>query len=165
MDMELKPLHKSAISSAMEKANHYRLLNDPENAESIFRDILEHDANDQQAIIGLILTLSDQFGDSMSQQKEACNFAGQLSDEYLKFYYLGIIRERAGRKMLARNSPGCKHHAFDLFQEAMENFEEAENLSKDDNDDAVLRWNSCLRTIRKRKLAARPEDNYVPYGD
>ena len=164
--MELKPLHKSAISSAMEKANHYRLLNDPENAESICRDILEHDANDQEAIIGLILALSDQFGGSISQKKEACDFAGQLTDEYLRCYYRGIIQERAGRAMLARtNAAGCKHHAFDMFQEAMENFEQAENLSKDDNDDAILRWNSCLRTIRKRKLVARPEDNYVPYGD
>lgn len=58
-----------------------------------------------------------------------------------------------------------KHHAFDLFQGAMENFERAEGLSEDDNDDPILRWNSCLRTIRKRKLVARPEDNYVPYGD
>lgn len=163
--MELKPLHHNAISSAMEKANHYRLLNDPENAESICRDILEHDANHQDAIIGLILSLSDQFGGSISQKKEACNFAGQLTDEYLKCYYLGIIQERAGRAMLARTSPGSKHHAFDLFQEAMENFEKAESLSKDDNDDAILRWNSCLRTIRKRKLVARPEENYVPYGD
>ena len=163
--MELKPLHKDAIASAMEKANHYRLLNDPENAESICRDILEHDSSHQQALIGLVLALSDQIEHSMSHLKEARKVASKLGDEYTRVYYAGIVCERAARGMLKRPSPGSKYNAYDLFREAMENFGKAESLSSDDNDDGVLRWNSCLRTIQKRKLVLRPEDNYVPYGD
>jgi len=163
--MDLKPLNPNAITSAMEKANHYRLLNDPENAESICRDILEHDPGHQQALIGMVLSLADQFGKSLTLQDEARELTARLNDEYLKSYYTGIVCERAARALLARTTPGSKHHAYDHFREAMENYERAESLSSDDNDDAVLRYNSCVRTIRKRKLVARPEDNYVPYGD
>ena len=163
--MDLKPLNPNAIASAMEKANHYRLLNDPENAESICRDILEHDPDHEQAIIGMILSLSDQFSKSLSLQDEAREFTARLKDEYLNSYYTGIVCERGGRARLARTTPGSKHHAYDLFREAMEHYERAESLSSDDNDDAVLRFNSCVRTIAKRKLVARPADNYVPYGD
>jgi hypothetical protein len=37
---ELKPLHHEAIPAALEKANRYRLLNEPGAAESIYLDIL-----------------------------------------------------------------------------------------------------------------------------
>ena len=163
--MELKPLNKNAIASAIEKANHYRLLNDPENAESICRDVLEHDSDHQPALITLVLALADQIGHSMSRLKEARKVVGKLGDEYSRVYYAGIVCERAARGTLIRATPGCKFNAYDLFREAMENYEKADDLSSDANDDGILRWNSCLRTIRKRKLVPRPEDNYVPYGD
>ena len=35
LKMELKSLHPEAVEASLEKAKHYRLLNDPENAESI----------------------------------------------------------------------------------------------------------------------------------
>ena len=47
----------------------------------------------------------------------------------------------------------------------MNYYDKAEALTDDQNDDAILRWNACARTIKKRGLTARPEDNYVPYGD
>ena len=38
---ELKPLSKESIKAALEKAERYRLLNEPGLAESICLDILE----------------------------------------------------------------------------------------------------------------------------
>ena len=37
---ELKPLTKEALSRALEKAERYRLLKEPEQAESICQDVL-----------------------------------------------------------------------------------------------------------------------------
>ena len=162
---QLKPLHKHAIDSAMEKANHYRLLNDPENAESICRDVLDHDPKNQAALVTLILSLADQFRSRSSNLQDARSYLVRLEDEYFQAYYAGLICERAARAMLTRTDPGVKFAAYDLFREAMGYFEKAERLSSDNNDDAVLRWNSCVRTIRKRNLEARPDDNYVAYGD
>ena len=163
--LQLKPLNEHAIDSAMEKANHYRLLNDPENAESICRDILEHDPKHQPALATLILSLADQFRNRSTKVKEARRFLEHLDGEYNQAYYAGLICERAARATLARTTPGVKYAAYDLFREAMEHFEKAENLSSEDNDDAVLRWNSCVRTIKRRNLESRPDDNHVAYGD
>ena len=45
---ELKQLHKDAIPAALEKAEHYRLLNEPGEAESICLDILAVDPDNQR---------------------------------------------------------------------------------------------------------------------
>ena len=57
----LKTLNPKAIESSLEKARHYRLLNDPENAESICRDIVELVPDHEEALVTLILSLTDQF--------------------------------------------------------------------------------------------------------
>jgi hypothetical protein len=48
---ELKPLSREAIPAALEKAYRYRLLNEPLEAESICRDILEADPENQEATV------------------------------------------------------------------------------------------------------------------
>ena len=58
----LRPISRSAVPEAIKKAEHYRLLNDPEQAESICLDILDVDAGNQQALVVLILAMTDQFG-------------------------------------------------------------------------------------------------------
>src|SRR5437879_10049684 len=58
---ELKPLSKEAIPKALEKADRYRLLNEPAEAESICLDILTADPDNQTALVTLILALTDQF--------------------------------------------------------------------------------------------------------
>src|SRR5260370_985194 len=58
---ELKSLSKEAIPAALEKAERYRLLNEPGEAESICLDILKTDSENQQAIITLLLALTDRF--------------------------------------------------------------------------------------------------------
>ena len=47
--MEVIPISPDAVPAALEKAEHYRLLNEPEEAESICVDVLEVEPDDQQA--------------------------------------------------------------------------------------------------------------------
>src|SRR5438034_11488022 len=58
---DLKPLSKEAIPAALEKAMRYRLLNEPAEAESICLDVLKADPDNQEAIITLLLALTDRF--------------------------------------------------------------------------------------------------------
>ena len=62
MNFELKSLSPDAIPAALEKAHRYRLLNEPEQAESICEDVLRLDPENQDAITSLILALTDRFG-------------------------------------------------------------------------------------------------------
>ena len=59
---ELKLLSADAIPAALEKALRYRLLNDPAEAESICHDVLRIDPENQQALVNLLLALTDRFG-------------------------------------------------------------------------------------------------------
>ncbi|MGI9519186.1 MAG: hypothetical protein ACR2NP_19195 [Pirellulaceae bacterium] len=164
--MDLKPLHHSAIGTALEKARHYRLLNDPENAESICLDILEHEPDHEEALLTLILSLTDQFDGGSRIVKQAREYLQRMKSEYQQEYLAGLILERAARAVMKRNTRQSAYTAWEWLTQAMENYEKAEALSADDNDDAILRWNACARTIEKRKLTPRPADNYVqPYGD
>ena len=63
---ELKPLSKEAIPAALEKAERYRLLNEPAEAESICLDVLTADPENQQAIITLLLAVTDRFSKAMA---------------------------------------------------------------------------------------------------
>ena len=58
---ELKSLTREAIPAALEKAHRYRLLNEPEQAESICEDVLRIDPDNQDALATLILALTDRF--------------------------------------------------------------------------------------------------------
>jgi hypothetical protein len=58
---ELKRLSTSAIPSALVKAERYRLLNEPEEAQSICEDVLHADPANADAVRTLILALTDSF--------------------------------------------------------------------------------------------------------
>ena len=62
MQFELKPISKAGIQEALEKAELYRLLNEPSLAESICLDVLQTDPENQPALVVLLLPLTDQFG-------------------------------------------------------------------------------------------------------
>src|SRR5438093_12714089 len=106
---ELKRLHKDAIPAALEKAERYRLLNEPGEAESISLDILHADPENQHAIITLLLALTDRFekgyGVSDTQTKE---LLAQLNSEYERAHYSGIVAERRAQLKLRQNTPGCR---------------------------------------------------------
>src|SRR5687767_3289145 len=94
---KLKPLSKDGVEGALNKAEHYRLLNQPQLAESICLDVLEIDKENQKASIVLLLALTDQFGKSVpTAVKRASEISNSLKDPYTKAYYTGIILERQG---------------------------------------------------------------------
>lgn len=159
---ELKTLHKDAIHAALEKAERYRLLNEPAEAESICLDILAVDSENQQAIVTLLLALTDRFekgyGVSDTQAKE---LLARLKSEYDRTYYAGIVAERRAKMKLRQNTPDCRFQAYDLFRDAMSYFEKAETIRPAGNDEALLRWNTCARIIERNKLVPRGEEERV----
>ena len=115
----LKPLSKDAVPSALAKAERYRLLNEPGEAESICLDILQVDPGNQDAIVALLLSLTDQFPDEAGTcaalAARADALVDRLTDLYEREYYKGIIRERRRhgvfRQRLQRehNAPSVVH--------------------------------------------------------
>lgn len=163
--MELKALHASAIDAALERAKHYRLLNDPENAESICLDILRVDAAHQKATVQLILSITDQFDGGTGQVDRARQYLPQLTSEYERIYYEGLVCERAARSFMKRGGRDSATTTWQWLHNAMKLYERAEALGSSDCEDAMLRWNACARTIAKHNLDALPKDNFVAYGD
>ena len=68
---DLKPLNPDAIPKALQKAERYRLLNEPEEAESICLDILAIEPDNQQALVMLLLAQTDQFHQDQPRRGEA----------------------------------------------------------------------------------------------
>src|SRR5215831_21238768 len=81
--MELKPITHEGIPAALQKAERYRLLNESSAAESICLDILEIDPTNQQALISLLLSITDQFIEELADgERRAREVLPRLSDEY-----------------------------------------------------------------------------------
>lgn len=163
---ELKPITRDGVSAALQKAERYRLLNEPMAAESICRDVLECDPDNQQALVMLVLALSDQFASGAevsANVRAARDVLGKVRDEYRRAYYGGIICERRAKAQLRRGAPGSEEIAYDWFREAMDWYETAERLRAAGNDEAILRWNTCAR-ILNRNDHVRPaaEESYEP---
>ena len=148
----LKPLKFEAISEALDRAKRYRLLNEPDDAESICLDILECDPGHQEALITLLLALTDKFSHSgiVPAFEQAQEIVEKLDSSFSKSYYMGVIFERRAKFHLKQGGPGTGPAAYGWFDKAMEAFSKA--LSADDpkNQEAVLRWNSCARILNSR---------------
>ncbi|HEY8559910.1 MAG TPA: hypothetical protein VIL74_05875 [Pyrinomonadaceae bacterium] len=161
---ELKSLRKEAVPAALEKAKHYRLLNEPGAAESICLDILAADPENQDAIVLLVLSMSDRFGRGYAVgDSRIQDYLEQISDEYHRAYYHGVVTERRAKAVLEKATGGSDSAAFEFFRKAMEWFEKAEKVRPAGNDDAVLRWNCCARVIMSNKLEAR--EMTADFGD
>ena len=157
--LQLNPLTKESIPKALTRAKHYRLLNEPRQAESICQDILSIDPENQLAILIFILALTDQFGsEKKNLARQAKDLCKRLSSDYEQEYYRGIIEERLGKAALKRSSPRVKYIAYEHYRLAMEYYTAAEKISPKDNQDAVLRWNACVRGIDEFKLTPAKED-------
>ncbi len=161
---ELKTLSKEGVGAALERAERYRLLNEPREAESICRDILEIEPENQQALVTLLLSLTDQFETGKKGGvEEARTLAARFTREYDRYYYSGIIGERRGKASLGRSAPGACSVAYEWFREAMDWYEQAERIRPAGNDDALLRWNTCARIIMADKnIRPAPEDDFQP---
>ena len=149
---ELKPLHPEAVTAALEKANRYRLLNEPGAAESIYLDILAIEPENQEALINIVLAMSDRFGkDYAVGDARVAEYLTRIKDDYSRSYYTGIMYERRAKASLIKGGVG----AYELFRQAMDCFETAEAMRPVGNDDAILRWNGCARIIQRNNLEPR----------
>jgi tetratricopeptide (TPR) repeat protein len=147
MQFQLKTISKAGIPEAISKAELYRSLNEPEEAESICRDILAVESEHQLALRLLGLAITDQFsGDASDRHAEAEELFQKLTDHYERLYYTGLLHERRAKaQMRMGRSPRT---LTPLFAEAMRCFTEAEAIHPPENDDAVLRWNRCARLMQ-----------------
>ncbi len=161
---ELKRISPDAVPAALEKAMRYRLLNEPMEAESICLDVLELEPDNRNALVTLLLAITDQFDRHMGKRvQRAYDVLERLDDEYSRLYYEGIIKERKAKAHLQRGGPGSGHHAFTLLRKAMDLYEAADPLSTEGNDDTVLRWNACARIIMSHaEVEPEPEGPYRP---
>lgn len=146
---ELKQLEREAIPAALEKAHRYRLLNEPDDAESICRDILNTDPNHQEALITLLLALTDKFSHSGLNPSfnQAIELLARLDNAISKPYYLGLIYERRAKYHLRQGGPGAGTAAHGCFVRAMQAYEEVLTGSDPITQEAVLRWNACARIL------------------
>lgn len=156
---ELKPLSREGIPQAIEKALRYRLLNEPGEAESICLDVLRVNPENQEALVLLLLALTDRFGKGYAiGATQAQEVLAHLKDPYERAYYAGIIAERRAKSQLSQGSPGAKFDAYEWLHEALSWYEKAEALRPTGNDDAILRWNTCARMIMRNNLVPRQRE-------
>jgi len=161
---ELKPLTTAGIAGALAKAKQYRLLNEPGTAESICRDILLVEPRHHEGRILLLLALTDMFTRGMAgRYEEALQMAQSLEDAYERAYYTGIVHERRAKAHHRSRAPQSGLIAYDWLRRAMVAFEEAERLRPAGDDQAILRWNSCVRRLRAHpELRHATEDADAP---
>lgn len=156
MELKLKTITKDGIAEAISKAEVYRFLNEPEESESICHDILAADPENQTALRILGLAITDEFtGESSDRYSEAERTFLRLADAYEKQYCMGLLCERQAKAQMRAGRP--PHAVTVLFQEAMRHFEAAEKIHPPRNDDAILRWNRCVRLLEKFPKAEQPE--------
>jgi len=147
---DLKPLNPEAIPRALERAERYRFLAEPAQAESICLDVLQIDPDNQQAVTTLLLALTQELDQGISEYaKRARELLPRLHAEYDRAYYAGIIAERQARAFLNMKAPGTGEVAERWLYEAMSSYEKAEAVRPPGNDDALLRWNTCVRMLRR----------------
>jgi hypothetical protein len=147
MELKLKTISKAGIPEAISKVEVYRSLNEPEEAESICRDILAIEPEHQLALRLLGLAITDQFaGDTHDRYAEVESLFQALVEPYERLYYTGLLHERRAKAQMRVGRP--PHTLAPLFEEAMRCFTEAETIRPPGNDDAILRWNRCARLLK-----------------
>ena len=147
---ELKTLAKAAVPEALKKAERYRLLNEPYEAESICRDILEVEPDNQEALIMLLLAHTDKFKVQIIPAfGKAKALLERIGDTYCKYYYRGIIYERRAKAHLDQGGPGSGEMAYDWYIKAMADYERALEVCSPGDQKAALRWNTCARILNE----------------
>ena len=164
MDYELKPVPGDGIEAALDKAERYRLLNEAQEAESICLDVLEVEPGNQKALTILLLAITDQFSRSVGASiAQARDLLPRIQGDYEQAYYAGIISERWGKAALRRGAPGAGPLAYHHLTQALEHYAAAEKLRPQGSTDARLRWNTCVRILRRHNLRAEADEGVQPF--
>lgn len=152
----LKPISRDAIPRALEKAERYRMLNEPFFAESICLDVLATDPGHQRALAIYVLSLTDQLKVGSSGGAARARAAiERFTSEFERLYYGGIVSERSAVALLESSRTGVADAAWHHLQDAMSAYEKADAAQADaTNDDALLRYNTCVRLIEAHRLSA-----------
>ncbi len=159
----LKPISQASKENALAKAERYRLLGEPNEAESICLDILEIDPANRQARISLILALTDEIPHDGGSFARALEAIPALTSPYDRAYYFGIAWERRAKAAWAAGGHRPCSHLYDWIVKALGFFEEAERLRPAGNDASILRWNACVRFLNHhRELAPAAEEAREP---
>jgi hypothetical protein len=160
---ELKPLSRDSVPAALERAERYRLLNEPTEAESICQDVLGVDPENQKALVILLLAMTDGFEHFEVEAARPLALLPRLRDEYARSYYAGLIHERRAKAHLRRGNPGSGFVAYEELREAMACYEKAEAIRPPGNDEAILRWNTCARLLNHNpSIAPAPREEVEP---
>jgi tetratricopeptide (TPR) repeat protein len=162
----LKRLTGAHLEAAIVKAAHYRDLNQPEEAESICRDVLDVDGANQAAWKLLGLAITDRLATpEAGLLEEAVAAFGRLEDDYERVYHVGVAWERAAKAHVERSEA---HSALTAFEHALSLFERAERM-RPDSADPILRWNRCVRLLSSHPLLRaairEPREHDVRFGD
>ncbi len=162
--MELKKIAADAIPHALGLGERYRLLNEPDQAVSICRDIIAVDPGNQDAARVMLLALTDQFSTKRGINITECEaIAKTLTSAYDRAYYGGVAYERWARARLQDGTP--KHVVGEWLRKAMGCYEAAEGVRAAGNDDSILRWNTCARLmLRSPDLQKESPDDHH-FGD
>ncbi|MDQ2669766.1 MAG: hypothetical protein M3Y31_03965 [Gemmatimonadota bacterium] len=162
-----KPISAGGIPGALEKAERYRLLNEPSAAESICMDVLAVEPDNQQATIMLLLAITDQFAEGAAEgERRAHELLPRIRDEYKRAYYEGVVCERRGRAAIRSGRGGWGELAYEWLTRAMQAYERAERIRPSGNDEAILRWNTCARMIDNRlRVEPGEREAYEPSFD
>ena len=158
----IKPISRDSVTAALAKAERYRLLNEPHEAESICRDVLDADPENVQAQITLILALTDLIPTDGQAFASALSLASGLASPYDRAYYAGIAWERRAKARHDGGGQGARQYVYEWIVNALKFFEEAEKLRAPGNDDAVLRWNACVRFLTLKQLSPQPQETPEP---
>jgi tetratricopeptide (TPR) repeat protein len=167
MAWKLKELGARNLAAAVTLAKHYRDLNQPEEAESICRDVLAVSGDDTEALRTLGLALTDRFPTAwMTLFDEACGVFAKLPSTYERVYYTAIAWERYAKAQL---EAGRAHNAIHAFEEALQGFSEAEKLGQADDPAPILHYNRCVRALTTHpdlvREAKAPHPSHYEFGD
>ncbi|MEW6671671.1 MAG: hypothetical protein AB1427_08200 [Thermodesulfobacteriota bacterium] len=152
-----KKIELGDIPAALERAERYRLVDEPSAAESVCHDILAVDPNNQPALVNLLLALAAQFKEELfPAYNRALEVQARLATPYQKAFYLGIIYERRAKAHLRKRGFSTGRVAYEWFQKAMAAYEQAIAIRPEGNPDSILRWNSCARILTEDKEVEKP---------
>lgn len=157
---EIRPLERSLIPAALERAKHYREQSEPLQAESACLDVLEADPENQEALSLLLLALTDQFTHvSPPDLGKVRALIPRIEGEYHRLYYSGLVAERRATALVTNpRIRGSGFLAYDLLRSAMAFYEQAQEVAGSGEPEPTLRWNACAR-ILERNPRIRPDPN------